>query len=76
MKTDTWPSLTAMFFDQAEALATRPFLWAKRDGAYRPWTWAQVADQVRALARALGAQGARLRLGGGVFDGGIHPAPP
>lgn len=46
-------SLPEMFFTQAERLGGRPFLWAKRDGAYRPLTWGQVAEQVRALAGGL-----------------------
>jgi long-chain acyl-CoA synthetase len=47
------PSLIAQFFAQAERLADRPFLWAKRDGTWVPVTWRQTADQVRALARGL-----------------------
>ncbi len=47
------PSLIALFFAQAERLADRPFLWAKRDGTWKPTTWRQAADQVRFLARGL-----------------------
>ena len=47
------PSLIAQFFSQAERLAHRPFLWAKRNGAWRPLTWRETADKVRALARGL-----------------------
>ncbi len=57
MEYGTSPSLTAMFFEKAEALAERPFLWAKRDGVYRPQTWREVAEQVGLLARALRARG-------------------
>jgi long-chain acyl-CoA synthetase len=53
----TWPSLTAMFFEQAKLHGDRPLLWAKKDGLYRPWTWTEVAGQVRLLARALRARG-------------------
>ena len=54
---ERWPTLTAMFFDQAERLAAKPLLWAKRGGHYRPMSWHQVQDQVRALARGLRAAG-------------------
>ena len=47
------PSLIAQFFAQAERLADRPFLWAKRDGIWHPTSWRQAADQTRALARGL-----------------------
>ena len=32
-------------------------MWAKRDGAYRSWTWQRVAGEARILARALSARG-------------------
>ncbi|MGE0725939.1 MAG: long-chain fatty acid--CoA ligase [Alphaproteobacteria bacterium] len=57
MHYDRWPSLPAMLFEQATALADRPFLWAKRDGAYRPMTYGEAGRQVAAIARALRAQG-------------------
>ncbi len=57
MQIDGWPNLVAMFFAQAANLGDRPFLWAKRDETYRPLTWTEAADQVAALARALGALG-------------------
>ena len=47
------PSLIAQFFAQAERLADRPFLWAKRDGTWHGTNWRQAADQVRSLARGL-----------------------
>ena len=37
----TCRSLPAMFFDAAERRGDRPFLWAKRDGTYRPLSWAR-----------------------------------
>ena len=59
MDYDRWPSLTAMFFDQAERLGDKPFLWAKHEGAYQAMSWRQAAEKVRGLAaglRALGLQ--------------------
>jgi long-chain acyl-CoA synthetase len=50
-------SLPAMFFDQAGRLGEKPFLWAKRDGSYRPLSWAAVARDVRRLARGLQSLG-------------------
>ncbi len=52
-----WPSLTAMFFEQAKARGERPLVWAKKDGSYAAWTWQEVEGQVRLLARALRARG-------------------
>lgn len=46
-------SLTATFFEQAAKLGRKPFLWAKRDGAYQPLSWLEVAEQVSLLARGL-----------------------
>ena len=51
------PSLTRMFFDQAEALASRPLLWSKREGAYHAWTWDDVATTVKDLSRGLRSLG-------------------
>ena len=49
------PSLPQMFFDQAGRLGDRPFLWRKRDGAFRPISWRAAADSTRRLARGLGS---------------------
>ena len=57
MPFDHWPNLVAMFFAQAARLGDKPFLWAKRDGAYRPVAWSAAADRVTAMARALRALG-------------------
>ncbi|MGC2856412.1 AMP-dependent synthetase/ligase [Novispirillum sp. DQ9] len=46
-------SLTAVFYEQAEALARRPMLWSKHDGAWRSRTWAEAAEDVTALANGL-----------------------
>jgi long-chain acyl-CoA synthetase len=53
----TCPNLAAMFFDWAAAKGDRPFLWAKREGVYRPLSWRAAAEQVRALARGLRSLG-------------------
>ena len=50
-------NLALMFFGQAAALGDKPFLWAKHDGTYQPVSWREVDRQVRALSRALRAQG-------------------
>ena len=52
-----WPNLVAMFLAQAEARGDRPFLWAKRDGAWRAVSWAAGAEIASALARGLRAAG-------------------
>jgi len=52
-----WPNLAAMFFDQAEGRGETPWLWAKRDGAYRATSWAEAATAVEAIARRLRALG-------------------
>jgi long-chain acyl-CoA synthetase len=52
-----WPNLAAMFFDQARRYGDKPYLWAKRDGSYRPITWHEAAAQVKELARGLRALG-------------------
>jgi long-chain acyl-CoA synthetase len=54
---ENWPSLTAMFFDQAARLQDKPLLWAKTGGRYQPQSWRDVKDRVCALARALRAVG-------------------
>lgn len=57
MSYDTWPSLPAMFFDQAGRRGERPFMWAKRGGLYRSISYGETAREVRALASALAASG-------------------
>jgi long-chain acyl-CoA synthetase len=54
---ERWPNLAAMFFDQVDRLGEHPFLWAKRDGTWRPLTWGDAAARVSALARGLIAAG-------------------
>lgn len=50
-------NLATVFFTQAARLGDEPFLWERRDGAYRPWSWADVSRQVRELAAGLNAIG-------------------
>ena len=50
-------SLTAMFFEQAERLGERPFLFTKKDGQWNPLSWAEVARRINRLARGLKALG-------------------
>jgi long-chain acyl-CoA synthetase len=50
-------SLPAMFFEMARQRDARPFLWAKRGGAYQPLRWSEIADAVSGLARGLAALG-------------------
>ncbi len=48
-----FPNLVTMFFTRARENGDRPFLWAKRDGAWQPLTWTEVARQVASIATAL-----------------------
>lgn len=50
---DFGPSLVHMFRASARLGGAQPFLWAKRDGAFLPWSWTRVRDEVDAFARAL-----------------------
>jgi len=53
MTPGSWGNLPAMFFDWAARLGEKPFLWAKREGRYRPMTWASAARNVRRVALGL-----------------------
>ncbi len=57
MDYDRCRSLPAMFFEQADRLGDKPFLWAKRDRHYRSVSWAAAAGEVRRLALGLAALG-------------------
>jgi long-chain acyl-CoA synthetase len=59
MNYDTIPSLPRLFFDQAQKLSQKPFLWRKDDSAFKPIRWNRVAADVRALARGLIALGVK-----------------
>jgi long-chain acyl-CoA synthetase len=54
---DLGSNLLELFARTASRRADAPWLWAKREDAYRPWSWQRVADEVRLLARALRARG-------------------
>lgn len=53
MTPGSWANLPAMFFDWAARFGEKPFLWAKREGRYRPMTWAAAARDVRRVALGL-----------------------
>ena len=50
-------NLVDLFEKSAAKGGDRPFLWGKTDGAYRPWPWSKVRDQIHRLSRALKAKG-------------------
>jgi long-chain acyl-CoA synthetase len=54
---ETWPNLVAMFFDQADRLGDRPFLWRKANGSWTSISWTDAARTVASLAAALQAIG-------------------
>ncbi|QNE33380.1 long-chain fatty acid--CoA ligase [Sphingomonas sp. NBWT7] len=56
-KLEHFPNLVTMFFTRAAEKGDAPFLWAKRDRAWRATSWAEAARQVASLATALKAQG-------------------
>jgi long-chain acyl-CoA synthetase len=52
-----FPNLVTMFFARARVLGDKPFLWAKRNKAWSPISWAEAARQVAALAASLNRLG-------------------
>jgi long-chain acyl-CoA synthetase len=48
-----FPNLVTMFFTRAREKGDSPFLWAKKEGAWRPISWSEAAQQVASLAAAL-----------------------
>ena len=46
-------NLVSMFLTRAAEKGDEPFLWAKRDGEWRPTSWSEAARQVAALAASL-----------------------
>ena len=48
-----FPNLVAMFLARAEKKGDKPFLWARRGGAWQPTSWSEAARQVAALAASL-----------------------
>ncbi|MET1026286.1 MAG: long-chain fatty acid--CoA ligase [Dongiaceae bacterium] len=51
------PSLTRLFFDQAQRQAAQPFLWHKKAGAWASQSYGSVAADIRRLATGLAALG-------------------
>jgi len=54
-----WANLASMFFENADRLADKPFMWSKQDGKYHPLTWSETASKVCAIAESLVAQGVK-----------------
>jgi long-chain acyl-CoA synthetase len=54
-----FPNLVTMFFTRAGEMGDKPFLWAKKEGEWRPITWRQAAQTVASLAAALKTLGLR-----------------
>jgi len=50
---EDYANLPGMALEQARRFGERPALWAKRDGAWRSVSWAEMADRIRALAAGL-----------------------
>ena len=50
-------NLATMFFDRADQLGSKPFLWNKKEGLYSPRTYKEVADEVCQFANGLSAVG-------------------
>ena len=48
-----FPNLVTMFLTRARERGDKPFLWAKRDGAWQSISWNEAARQVAALAKGL-----------------------
>jgi long-chain acyl-CoA synthetase len=48
-----FPNLVTMFFTRAEEKGDRPFLWAKKDGAWQSISWSEAAQTVARFAAAL-----------------------
>ena len=56
MNLEQCSSLVTMFFDQAQRLGDRSFLWHKTAGHYHSISWATAANQIEQLSRALKAR--------------------
>ena len=50
---ERFDNLIALFLARAEEKGDAPFLWAKREGEWRPTGWAEAARQVASLAASL-----------------------
>ncbi len=53
----TWPSLPAMAFERLADHASKPFVWAKRNGAYQSVSFGETADAIANLAHSLAGLG-------------------
>lgn len=54
---DLGANLVAMFERSAAKGGEQPFLWAKSQGVYRPWSWRRAREEAGLLARCLAAEG-------------------
>jgi long-chain acyl-CoA synthetase len=54
---ERFDNLVSLFLTRAAEKGDKPFLWAKREGAWQPTSWAEAARQVAALAASLKAIG-------------------
>jgi len=50
---ERFDNLVSLFLTRAAEKGAKPFLWAKREGEWRPTSWTAAAQQVAALAAAL-----------------------
>ena len=50
---ERFDNLVSLFLTRADKKGDKPFLWAKREGAWRSTSWTEAARQVAALAAAL-----------------------
>lgn len=53
--TDT--TLLSTFTDMAKKRGEQPFLWAKLDGSYQPWSWVRIQHEINLIAAALAELG-------------------
>lgn len=53
----SYASMPELFMARTAELGDRPFLWAKRQGSWRPHSWRELAASAQSLARALPALG-------------------
>ena len=58
---ERFDNLVAMFLTRADEKRDEPFVWAKRDGEWRPTSWSGAAAQVAALAASLNRMGLQPR---------------
>ena len=68
-----FPNLVTMFLTRAREKGDKPFLWAKRDGAWQSISWAEAARQVAALAESLKRDRARSPATGSCWSARTGP---